>query len=246
MTGAARKKIDPQTLQLFDSEVDQPEHDDILTTLFRDEDRLLRLIKQLHGLHDLVPPQETDKFDVWHIHKDSSHRGAQEIVTSQQAVEMCGGPPPQWQSLSPIRKFEKHLEVPLEYGDRYSRIVGFIDMVLGYSTVGPLYLVKDHSGKYTWHSDKNHCFLYIEVKSKWPTAGSLLRQLNLYGKCIVENPNSGITRKKIVIGPDESMRDLLEEHGWWLANFNADLSEFRLMQHRKKLLPKIVPIPNQF
>ena len=93
MAGAARKKIDPQTLQLFDPEVDLPEHDTILTALFRDEDRLLRLIKQLHGLSDLKQPLETDKFDVWDSYRNSSPGGPHDVVTWQQAVEIGGGIP---------------------------------------------------------------------------------------------------------------------------------------------------------
>lgn len=246
MAGAARKKIDPQTLQLFDLEVDHPDHDVILTNLFRDDDRLLRLIKRLHGLQDLVQPQESDKFDVWDLYKNSSPGGPRNVVTWQQAVELGGGVPPQWQSLSPVRNFTKRLEVPLEIGDRYPRVVGFIDMCLSYAIVGSLYLVKDHSGKHSWHSDKKSCFLYIEVKSKWPTAGNLLRQLNLYGKCVSSSSDSGVTRTKLVVGPDESMNDLVEAHGWRLVNFKADLSEFWLVPRTKKQSPKETAVPNQF
>lgn len=231
MSGA-RQKIDKQTLQLFDHEVDKPEHDQILTTLFRNEVRLNALLMRVHNLRELATPTTGDNLGVWTQYYDPTP-GAQPAakVSFEEAISLAGQPP-QWSSASPIRELHKTLEHPLymESGPRSSRVMGFIDLLLRYRILSPLYLMKHGHDKYEWETNKETWTTLVEVKSRWPSAGNLLRQLNLYAACMRSTDS-----KRVVIGPDDSMNDLLCEHGWRLVTFSPDLSTFQLMADTKKM-----------
>lgn len=230
MSGA-RQKIDRQTLQLFDNEVDRPEHDQILTTLFRNDSRLNTLLMRVHNLRELATPTAGAELGIWTQYYDPTV-GAKPAskVSLEQAINLAG-PPPEWTSLSPIRELQKTLEHPLymESGPRSSRVMGFIDLLLRYQILSPLYLMELGPNKYQWETNKETWTTLVEVKSQWPSAGNLLRQLNLYAACMRSTDT-----KRVVIGPDDSMNDLLCEHGWRLVTFSPDLSSFQLMTDTKK------------
>ncbi|MDD2711373.1 MAG: hypothetical protein PHU77_00495 [Simplicispira sp.] len=242
MVSAARQKIDRQTMQMFDAEVDRPEHDRILTTLFHDDVRLTKLLMRLHSVQDLVQPSEAANFEVWEGYRQPGCR-PNRMLSWQEAVAL-GGAAPVWKNTCPIRELSKTLEAPLymETGPRSQRVMGFIDMFLQYWMPGPLHLVRDAYGKYSWVSERATYFLMVEVKSVWPSAGNLLRQLNLYRAC----SNETHRRRLLVVGPDDSMNDLTCAHGWRLAHFNADLSSFWLAPPSEKKTQKEEYQPNEF
>lgn len=218
MVSAARQKIDPQTRQLFDAEVDKPKHDEILTSLFRSDERLLALITRVHAFKDLKPFSSEDRFRLVDRTYGSPFADRQ-TVTFEEAVQLTGSTP-RWSSLSRIRGLRKTLESPLsmETGTRSTRIMGFIDMLLSYQLISGLFVERGDDRKYTWIVDSMPWSMLVEVKGEWPTAGNLLRQLNLYRECRV-----GGEVKRVVIGPDDSVNDLVCEHGWRLATFNEDI-----------------------
>ena len=246
MAGAARKKIDPQTAQLFDPEVDKPDHDRILTTLFADDDRLLTMLRRLHGLQMLEQPTDELSVEIWQDEK-SAYSKRLSVVKWKEAVALAGGVAPKWTTLSPIRNMRKFLEhaLYLQTSNQSSRIMGFIDMVLTYEFVEPMYLVRNHSGKTKWGTVRQISHAMVEVKSQWPTAGNLLRQLNLYRQC--NSPSSHGHQVRVVVGPDDSMNEILGAHGWRLAYFNDDLSSLRLAPEvKKKLVMKTTSSETEF
>lgn len=222
MAGAARSKIDRQTMQMFDAEVDAPQHDNILTTLFSSDERLRAMICKIHGIGQLIPLGPNHVVPVVDWYSDQKLRE----ISFSDAQSLMEGPPPSWRTLDPIRDLKKKLEAPLyHYTQHSSRIMGFADLLLSYWIPGPLTLTTHDGKKYVWRVNQRHYHIVAEVKGKWPTAGNLLRQLNLYATC-----GSGANGQeiRIVVGPDNSMADLLHAHGWRLVTFDADLSKFRL------------------
>jgi len=134
MSSAARRKVDSQTMQLFDAEVDKPEHDQIMTRLFQDPDTIQRLLLELHGSALLSPINESDVFTLETF--DGYSTKFSEISHSE-AFAMSGIDP-KWTSLSPIRPIRKCLECLLDYnpeGTRTARLIGFIDMVVEYKLI---------------------------------------------------------------------------------------------------------------
>lgn len=199
------------------------------------------LVKQVHRLPNLVQPTEIDLFGLWHSHYDSQSRPSK-ILKWSEAVQLAGGAEPRWNSLVPIRDLKKTLESPLrmETGPRSTRIMGFIDIQLQYQIPGPIHLSNYSNGNISWGSISEVWHMLIEVKSRWPSAGNLLRQLNLYRDCI-----TGAHIKRVVVGPDESMNDLLCAHGWRLVTFNRDLSAFQLIPSAAGQKPARLS-PNEF
>ncbi len=222
MAGAARSKIDRQTMQMFDAEVDVPQHDEILTTLFNSEDRLRAMICQLHGIRQLATPTPDQVLPI--ICRYEGKKTGE--ISLQEAHGKIGGPPPTWKTSDPVRDLKKTIEAPLYYVTQHaSRILGFADLLLSYWIPGPLSVTIDSDQTHHWHVEKRPRHIVAEVKSKWPTAGNLLRQLNLYSTC--EAGAQG-ERIRVAIGPDSSMEDLLHAHGWRLVTFDSDLASFRL------------------
>lgn len=244
MAGAARSKIDRETMQLFDPEVDAPDHDKVLTTIFQSDDRLRKLIAQLHGNRTLLLPGPDTLVQVEEI---GIHPGAWKprMVKFSEAVEMAEGVAPTWKTSEPVRDLKKRLEVPLFFSTsgRSSRIMGFADMLLEYWIPAALpHLEQQSTGRYRWAVNKQFHHVVVEVKSKWPTAGNLLRQLNLYSRCSADAEGY---RKQLVIGPDDTMKDLLNEHGWRLLCFNPDLSVLQLCAGPKAVVSP-PSVPNAF
>jgi hypothetical protein len=231
MASAARKKVDSQTMQMFDSEVDKPEHDDILVRLFQDDATLVSLLTELHGVKPLVPFTEDSTFAMGH----PRGLGSNKRVNLAEATRLTGVAP-SWKSNSPIRLVKKAMEVLMNYTrdpeGRYSRLIGFIDMGVSYQVLQIPFIQHDaHSNEYKWSSENTIFGALFEVKSAWPTSGNLIRQLNLYRSSYP----SGISThgdgayKHFVVGPDESMNDLVNQHGYRLVTFDSIGENFRLV-----------------
>ena len=77
MVSAARQKVNRQTMQLFDTEVDRPEHDQIMLTLFNNTEALERLIVQLLNLANLRPFNELSQFEV--ISYNGNHQSSRTV-----------------------------------------------------------------------------------------------------------------------------------------------------------------------
>lgn len=226
MAGSARQKIDPQTRDMFDAEVDRPDHDRILTTLFSDDAALLSLVAGLHNLPKLQPFSPDSKFTV------TSDGVRDRKVTYADAIRLTGIEP-QWASLSPIRVTKKRMEVPLIHWSekgRYSRIVGFCDIGVEYEVLSWPTIEWHSDGKYSWERPATSWAALIEVKGAWPTAGNLVRQLNLYSTLSMSGlDQSSHHRSRLVVGPDATMNELVCEHGYRLATFGVSGKTFSLV-----------------
>lgn len=220
MTSKARQKIDPNVRDMFDPEVDRPDHDQLLVRLFDDE-VLLRLLTELHQVKPLQPFTEASRFSVRSDHGKSS------TVSFADAVKLTGVKP-RWSTTSPIRLAGKRLEVPLEYSSdgRFARLVGFADIAVAYAVVGWPVIWED-LGKYTWDASEGSWCAVIEVKSAWPTVGNLVRQLQLYR---YSTPVGLADRRRlnVAVGPDNSVAEILGEHSYRLVSFVAGGGEFRV------------------
>ncbi len=227
MTGNARRKIDSYTQQMFDPEVDKPQHDQILTTLFTHEDAVVKLITELNGLGPMCPISEIGEFEVKEWTGESVRKV--DLATAQELA----GPSPQFKSMSPIRIKKKELEVIMNYTTdqerRYERLVGFIDMGVLYEVLRTPRLISTKKDKYEWQVPRDARSLLIEVKSAWPTAGNLLRQLNLYYESRPSGFHQRTERQNLVVGPDDSMNALVNEHGYRLVTFDEAGKNFTLV-----------------
>lgn len=224
MVSAARQKIDRQTLQLFDSEVDRPEHDQIMTALFADERALEDLLIGLHGWPDLQPLDDSTKFSL----RTTDFYEKDKTVGFSESARLTGIRPC-WKSLSPIRIRTKRLEVLLDdfsNEGRTHRLLGFVDIGIAYERVRPPY-IEFNGGTHSWHSDNPRYTTLIEVKSTWPTAGNLMRQLNLYRACQPRGFSGKVSH--LLVGPDDSMNELACEHGYRLATFDSTGTKFTLI-----------------
>lgn len=231
MVGAARRKVDTQTQQMFDPEVDKPEHDKILTRLFEDDEVLKRLFMDRHKITGMLQPfTEASTFVVKRNVNDYNRTPEREVAYAE-AVQMTGTKPA-WRDMHPIRIHGKTLEAMMMFSNedgKYSRIIGFVDICVSYSVATMPYIVKSYNGEqFLWTSDKVQPLALIEVKSAWPTAGNLLRQLNLYSQ---SSPKAfgGTVRYQYVVGPDDSVNDLVNQHGWRVVTFDQALGKFSLV-----------------
>jgi hypothetical protein len=228
MTSKARQKIDPQTRDMFDPEVDRPDHDKILTTLFADEGALVSLLTELHGLPPLPPFTDDSVFSV-----ESGYESQATSVNLTQAVTMTGVHP-QWANASPIRIVGKQLEVPMQWGSdehgRYARLIGFFDIGVVYEIARWPSIEKAGHGKgYHWTDNAERRHVLIEVKSAWPTAGNLIRQLNLYKYARPVGLGDSRRGGLLLVGPDASMDALANEHHYRLVTFGQDGTGFKLL-----------------
>lgn len=231
MVGAARRKVDTQTQQMFDPEVDKPEHDKILTRLFEDDEVLKRLFMDRHKITGMLQPFTEASTFVVKRNVNDYNRTPEREVTYAEAVQMTGTKPT-WRDMHPIRIHGKMLEAMMIFSNedgKYSRIIGFVDICVSYSVATMPYIVKSYNGEqFFWTSDKVQPLAVIEVKSAWPTAGNLLRQLNLYSQ---SSPKTfgGTVRYQYVVGPDDSVNDLVNQHGWRVVTFDQALENFVLV-----------------
>lgn len=222
MTSAARKKIDTRTLELFDREVDKPEHDHILVRLFEDDEQLGRLIHELHGSPQLQPFDQRSSFKVFDGHGDLLR-----TVDIEEAARLTGHRPV-WKSATPFQIGHKSLEVLMSYSSddhgKYSRIIGFIDVGISYVEKLYPYIRLDGKGVAHWMSEGVQRTALFEVKSTWPTVGNLIRQLNLYRYAWPASFHG--RRMNILVGPDDSLNDIANQHGYRLITFSQDASKF--------------------
>lgn len=235
MSSTARRKIDPSTMDLFDKEVDRPEHDAILTRLLNDEVKLQRVLQDLHCLTDFDPFTEET---IFHHHPSLPGATATFGHNLEQAKALTGVAPT-WTSTSPIRILRKRAEVLLlqESGGRYPapRLMGFADIVVAYDVIKFPTLIRIGEGRLKWRVERESRIAVIEVKSAWPTVGNLLRQLNLYRWCSPLGFD-GVHRTDVVIGPDDSVMETVSQHGYRLVTFNALGDEFSVVNPSPKTL----------
>lgn len=224
MTSSARKKVDSRTQDLFDKEVDKPEHDHILVRLFEDDELLGKLIHALHDSPQLQPFDDRSTFNVFEMH--GTH---QRKVGIDEATRLTGHRPV-WKSASPFQIGQKSLEVLMNYTTddhgRYSRIIGFIDIGVSYVEKLHPHINIDSEGVARWQPEHQQRMALFEVKSAWPTVGNLIRQLNLYRSADPMGFHG--LRKNVLVGPDDSMNDIANQHGYRLITFNEDASKFTL------------------
>lgn len=226
MTSRARQKVDPNIRDMFDPEVERPDHDKLLTTLFNDQASLHALLMAAHDVKPLKPFDESSRFRLFPW---APSHGKKFWLSYAEATEKTGVAPV-WTATSGVRITSTRLEVPLEYSNsdgRYGRVIGFIDIAVGYQLIGwPS--VQEQESSFEWaRNEPDHCAM-IEVKAAWPTVGNLVRQLQLYR---YSSPLSYGNRKRlnIVVGPDDSMNDVLCAHGYRLATFDSAGTAFRLV-----------------
>lgn len=226
MTSKARQKIDPQTKDMFDPEVERPDHDKILTTLFSNDDALLSLLADLHQPAPLKPFTPESRFRVAHF----GYGARTTVIDLAEAVSKTGVTP-SWVSDSPIRIVGKQLEVPmLWYSEhqRSSRIMGFCDIAVRYQIVEWPSICVTEKGAYHWEHNAELHYALIEVKAVWPTVGNLIRQLNLYRH---SSPLGHQGKESlIVVGPDVSMNEVACQHHYRLATFDSSGTKFTLQQ----------------
>lgn len=235
MAGSARQKIDPQTRDMFDLEVDKPDHDRILTTLFADDATLLRLLEELHTAEKLRPFDSDSKFKVY------ADYGLDRTIGYDEAVEVTGIAPT-WEKASPVRMVSKQLEVPMLWhsdSGRSSRIMGFCDIGIGYQMVGCPRINLSEKRRYRWEPVAEPHHALIEVKGAWPSVGNLVRQLNLYrysspiglaGRC-----------QMLLVGPDASMNEIACQHRYRLATFDASGKSFTLQNGNSAPVRRVNP-----
>lgn len=226
MSSNARAKIDRQTLSLFDPEVDKPEHDAIVRRLFEDDETVARLLAKIHGLS---PLQNFAPDTLFNVHRTSDLYDTPTPISYSEA-EKITGKAPVWKSDCPIRIERKQMEVLLEYwgsSGRSGRLIGFIDLGFEYEIVSGLAIVKDEA-RYKWTRVKKTRCATVEVKSQWPTAGNLIRQLNLYHSS--EPIGFKSPRVSIAVGPDDSLAQIIKHHDYSLVTFDPTGQTFRLCE----------------
>jgi hypothetical protein len=220
VTSAARRKVDPQTLDMFDPEVDKPDHDAIVRSLYEDTDAMRRLLMEFHGLSPLRAFTEADEFSVTTYPEYSTPESRR--LSYAEAVRQTGHAPT-WHDPLPVRIVKRQMEVLLDYypseSTRASRLMGFIDVGYAYDIVGWPSLCKAERSGLEWvRNEKRHVALF-EVKGQWPTSGNLMRQLNLYAATLARGFDQGAIRR-FVVGPDASVNALVCGHGYRLVTFD--------------------------
>lgn len=227
MAGNGTKKVDRFTAQLFDPEVNTPEHDQVLTTLFSDEATLKRILNELHGCKQL--PELRDELTIQVTDRHGNRTG--QTVSFSEACQKTDKTP-RWTDPMPVRITRKQLEVLMNYSTdeygKYERLIGFVDIGVLYHLVTVPSMSWSKEGGYEWEFRNEHRAVMLEVKAEWPTAGNLLRQLNLYRN---SRPTgfSHVRRTDLVVGPDRSMEDLIMEHGYRLVTFDTTGTQFTLI-----------------
>jgi hypothetical protein len=251
MTSNARRKIDGFTQQLFDAEVDKPEHDQVLTALFEDRAAQAQILTEFHQLEPLLPIEDYAPFRVF---DGVEGRWLAEPMSYADATTRCG-PFPTWQSRSPLRLVTKQLECLMDYraaGANAARLMGFMDMAVLYDIQGKP-TIHVERGKWNWEQSRRRFLALFEIKGEWPSAGNLIRQLNLYRACSPRDfsryaadyaPHGYHERSLFVVGPDESMHALVNEHNYRLVTFDRAGTGFSL--HPQVSTPPAASGPEPF
>ncbi len=243
MTNATRYKIGAETAKLFDREVDNADHDKVLVSLFRDEGVLSSLLAELHGAKPLSQPSQASMPVV----RCRTSPVRERNLEFSEAVDLAGVAP-RFSSESPIRLKKKAIEVLMNFSSsgsvKNSRLVGFVDFGVRYEVLYFAYVSEMVpfgvviNGKfsrapelsetsYSWSCESESFSSLFEVKAVWPSAGNLIRQLNLFKSSSAEG--FGNNPDFIVVGPDDSVADLVHAHGCRLVTFDANCENFKLM-----------------
>ncbi|MDP2380176.1 MAG: hypothetical protein Q8M35_06785 [Pseudohongiella sp.] len=238
MSSKARQKIDPTVRDMFDAEVDSPDHDRVVVALFQNESALLGLIATEYAVSELPDFTEQSRF---RLHDESDKAG---WISYADAIQKTGVVPT-WSDRSSIRVAKKQLEAPLLLPNgtgRTSRVVGFIDLAVTFLSVGNPTVYRFRDGVHQWQRNEETMTLLVEVKAKWPTVGNLLRQLNLYSMSAPHTFTGDIV--KFVVGPDDSMSEMLSQHAYRLATFDAGLEHFAAID--TNTATQLTPRPGAF
>jgi hypothetical protein len=113
--------------------------------------------------------------------------------------------------------------------------MGFMDMAILYDVVGKP-TVHLEEAKWSWQQSRRRYLALIEIKGEWPSAGNLIRQLNLYRACsprefgryAFENSDGYHERNLFVVGPDEAMHGIVNEHMYRLVTYGGPGAGFSL------------------
>jgi hypothetical protein len=224
MTSKARQKVDPTIRDMFDSEVDKPDHDRVVMALLKNDAALFSMLATKHEATELGDFTEQSQFRVFDEGDRTSAMGFVDAVKRT-------GITPKWSNRSSIRLEKKQMETPLLLSNgtgRFTRVVGFIDISANFNLVRAPTVYRSRDGTHNWQANEEAATLLVEVKAIWPTAGNLLRQLNLYNMCIADTFTGSIV--KFVLGPDDSMNELLCQHGFRLATFDGQLEKFIVLE----------------
>lgn len=114
---------------------------------------------------------------------------------------------------SQLKICRKSMEQPMQENVR-----GDSGRVLGFADLFALHDEPDSTGRGV---ETQRVQTLFEVKTKWEGVGTLIRQLRFYQGCW-PRPN-----ETVVVGPDDSLADVLAEHGFPLVTF--DDSGFRVV-----------------
>lgn len=221
MASKARQKVDRETMQLFDPEVDKPEHDEILTALFKDSDTLARLIAEALSLRSLTIITDETSVEVQPESDPFAPARKRQTVTGAEACKMAGAAPT-WKSTVPVRVRRKEMEVLMNYSTtegRTWRLIGFVDMAVQFDALSDARVTKTSAAAHEWVRPTRAGVAVLEVKSAWPTAGNLLRQLNLYRASHALGFGTQDRPLFLVVGPDDTVNELVCAHGCRLVTF---------------------------
>lgn len=145
---------------MFDSEVDRPDHDLILTTVFRDEETIHSLLMALHRQQSLEPFTQASSFKLTdNVYPDAA-------ISYADAVSRTGIAP-EWVSQSPIRITQRQLEVPMLWfsdNGRSSRVIGFVDIGVQYVVIGWL-LFTIGTVSFSGKRLRNHVMPFLKLRA---------------------------------------------------------------------------------
>lgn len=182
-----REKV--QQLGFFDVEVSVPEHDTVQLWAYERADAIFRLAypKLFTGAwrqQELLPWIPLD------------YGREQLIKRAEEFANETTRPDPRItrKSLSYV------LQRATGYGGKYVQIVGYADILV--ETQFPIVMAAEQKGDVALGWREGPSFL-IEAKSKLPTLGELMRQIQLY--------RTAFSGKVVVVSPDDAYRSILEE-----------------------------------
>lgn len=183
----AKSREQVQQLGFWDTEVSETPHDKIQIWAYENADYIFR---------EVCP----DLFEGGWREGDVIRRGFDGSLTvgprAKQFAEQNQRPLP--------RVWKKEIEPVLKrrsgYQDRNEQLVGYADLI--FRTQTPIVTIIDDNDTIGigWEHGPS---LLLEVKSKMPTLGELMRQLQLY--------RTGFNGKLIVVSPDDRYASILAE-----------------------------------
>lgn len=194
----SRNKV--QQLGFWDPEVASPDHDAVCMWVYDNPESILRAV------HPELYDRDWSSDDI-QVFGSIPQRKWQQHTNAFAANNLRPNP----------RIVKKELEQPLKqsstYGNRAGRIVGYADLML--TVAAPEINVLSTHSDYAEHADKRkECEIeqgeytrsvLVEAKSKLPSIGELMRQLQLY--------RTAFEGEMAVVAPDDSYTTILREQG---------------------------------